>query len=62
MMLIQALRNPIAIFTFGVQRVSEVTETVLGPAVFVIIDSFLEKNRIAALIAEEKRVPFGRNC
>jgi len=32
-----------------VQRISEVTETVLGPAVFVIVDSFLEKDRIAVI-------------
>ncbi len=34
----------------------------LGPAIFVIVDSFLEKDRIAGLIAEKKHVPFGRNC
>ncbi len=33
----------------------------LGPAVFVIVDSFLEHDRIAVLILQEKRVPFGRN-
>jgi len=54
------LRNPIAIFTLGVQRISEVTEAVLGPAVFVIVNA-LKKDRIAVIIVEEKRVPFGRN-
>ncbi len=57
MMLTQAWRNPISIFTVEVHRISEVTETVLGPAVFVIVHTFLKKDRIAVVIAQEKRVP-----
>jgi hypothetical protein len=45
------LRNPTAIFTIGVKRISEVTETMLGPAVFVIVNALLKKGGIAVFIA-----------
>ncbi len=62
MMLIQACGIQSRSITVGVQRISEVAETVLGPAVLVIVDSFLEKDGIAVLIAQEKRVTFGGYC
>jgi hypothetical protein len=37
------LRNPTVIFTIGVKRISEVTDTMLGPAVFVIVNALLKK-------------------
>jgi hypothetical protein len=46
--------DPIAIFTVGVQRISEVTEAMLGPAIFVIVHALLKEDRIAVLIAQEK--------
>jgi hypothetical protein len=56
------LRNPIAILSLGVERISKVTEAVFGPGVFVIVNTLLEKDGIALLIAQEKRIPFGGNC
>ena len=46
----------------GVYGISEVTETMLRPAVFVIVDGLLKKDGIAVLIAQEQRVSFGGNC
>src|ERR1700733_2927326 len=56
------LANPIAIFTLRVHRIPKVTETVLGPAVFVIVHALLKKGGIAVLIPQEERVSFGGNC
>jgi hypothetical protein len=37
-------------------------ETVLGPAVLVIVDALLKQDGVAVLIAQEKRIPLGGNC
>jgi len=39
-----------------------VTKAVLGPTVFMIVDTLLKQDRIAVLIAQEKSIPFRRNC
>jgi hypothetical protein len=55
MMLIQA-------FTLRVHRISEVTETMLGPSVFVIVNALLKQDGISVIVAQEKRITFGGNC
>jgi hypothetical protein len=54
--------NPTPILIFWIKRVSQVAETVLGPAVLVIVDALLKQDGVAVLIAQEKRIPFGGNC
>jgi hypothetical protein len=45
------LTNPIPILARWIKRVSQMTETVLGPSVLVIVDALLKEDGVAVLIA-----------
>jgi hypothetical protein len=56
------LRNPIAIFTFEIEWVSQMAEAMLRPAVFMIVYTLLEQGWVAVFIFQEQGVTLRRNC
>lgn len=57
-----SLRNPIAIFTFEIEWVSQMAEAMLRPAVFMIVYTLLEQGWVAVFIFQEQGVTLRRNC